>query len=353
MTSVPVTDDSPAVVRQLLVARERRRQRHRQRVAEHVMAELIRDAAVVCAEPWVVLPTLGDTVVIRSGPPGPDAAAAGRVVKAALSAAADDGLRRHERMLLHLACTGVGRPLVPEVLASGWVGSHRFVVEEVLDGRPLAAVTSVADTRAALAAVGSIHEASAHARTWAPADVGRWLGGDLARIRAAVRSPGLRATVDALADALVEAFAEQELTAGVVHGDLWSGNVLVVDEPERRVSGVVDWERGSSSSLPELDLAHFVLCAHPLGFAAAVRASLGAPDATVGEWASALGVSTPNPSLGRAACTALTWAMHVGSGLTARRRYAPGRLWVRREVESVLEVLGQPIVLSSVAANGG
>lgn len=351
MTTGAFTADGPVVVRPVLAGRARLRQRHRERVGMRVMAALANRPDVAVAEVWNTLPTIGDTVVLRCGPS--PSAPLGQVVKVAMSAAAGDGLCRHERMLVHLADTGIGGAVVPEVLATGWVGAQRFVVERAVAGVPLPVAVTVADTRAALAAVGIVHAASAHGRTLGPVDVRRWVGDHLGRIRGAVHDPLLRRTVDALEGALVEAFAARPLVASVVHGDFWPGNVLVVDEPERRVSGIVDWERSSTSGLPERDLAHFLLSARPGGYAAAVRASLGAPDTTVGEWAATLGLPTPNPSLGRTACTALTWALHVGATLADRRRYAPGRLWIRREVVSVLAVLARPGVLDTVAANRG
>jgi hypothetical protein len=65
----------------------------------------------------------------------------------------------------------------------------------------------------------------------------------------------LGADLDRLAE-LHEKLRQQSVPRTAVHGDLWSGNVLVAG---RRIMGVVDWECGSVSGEPVRDLARFAL----------------------------------------------------------------------------------------------
>lgn len=65
----------------------------------------------------------------------------------------------------------------------------------------------------------------------------------------------LGADLDRLAE-LHEKLRQQSVPRTTVHGDLWSGNILVA---AGRVTGVVDWECGRVSGEPVRDLARFAL----------------------------------------------------------------------------------------------
>ena len=87
------------------------------------------------------------------------------------------------------------------------------------------------------------------------------------------------------------------MTAAVVHGDFWSGNVLVrTTESGPEVTGIVDWENARRVGLPDTDLVHWWLAGQPVELGAAVRSALVTP-----AWASAeladLPVTLPNPQL--------------------------------------------------------
>lgn len=274
------------------------------------------------------------------------------VVKLARSAADDHALLCSERTVARLTRAGVSPAVLPRVRASGWAGEHRFVVEDLPAGTPVRADAPPETSRDALATIGAVHEATAEWRVWSADSFGASLAPHLDTISAAVRTPTQRRVAEAVVVALVAAFAERPQVTAVVHGDFRAGNVLVQGEQPARVSGVIGWERSASDAVPELDLVHFLLARRPGGLAAAVCASLGAPDTTVGEWAATVGVGTPNPSLGRAACTTWAWLAHAAAVLRRRRTGDPAGERVVADVSAVLDLLGRPGVLAGLARHG-
>lgn len=335
----------------LVQARAWHRQVRRERAGAEAMAELARAPRCPVVTSWRVLPTVGDTVVLRvvTRDDGD------LVVKVALSPAASSGLERHARALAHLADVDEVRSVVPELVAWDSLGGHHCVIERAAAGSPLTADRSAASTTSALHLMARVHGATAQEGARGTGSVQEAVDVDLARLDDVSRTGARRRTVARLTDALGRALDTCRPVTSVVHGDFWPGNVLGVGEPGRRqATAIVDWERASLCGLPELDLVHYLLDVHPGGFAAAVRTSLAAPETTVGEWLATVGVPTSNPRLGRKLCTVLAWLGHVGAGLEATRRFAAGPLWLRSEVDSVLDVLAaHDGLLGELAAGHG
>jgi hypothetical protein len=333
----------------LLQVRAWHRQSCRGRIGVEVMAELRRSSWCPAVTSWSAVPTVGDTVVLRA-----TTAAEGDVmVKVALSGAASSGLDRHAAMLIHLAEVDGARSCVPELVARGSLGGRRCVVERASAGSSLAVGVDEGSTITALQLMAGVHIATAHERPQGIGPLHEVVGADLERVAQVCRTDVRRRTVAGLAEMLAVGLGAQPLVTSVVHGDFWPGNVLAVGDPGRRqATSVVDWERASTSGLPELDLVHYLFDVHPGGFAGGVRASLAAPESTIGEWLGATEVPVLNPQLGRKLCTMLVWSGHVGAGLEATRRFGAGPLWIRNEVSSVLDVLGADAGLLTDLADG-
>ncbi len=333
----------------LLQVRAWHRHSCRERAGAEAMAELSRSSWCPAVTSWDVVPTVGDTVVLRA-----TTATEGDVmVKVALSDAAGHGLDRHAAALAHLGGVDGVRGCVPELVARGSLGRHRCVVERAASGSSLTIGSDKGSTSSALQLMAGVHLATAHEPPQGIGPLHEVVGADLARVAQVCRTDTRRRTVAGLTEALAVGLGAQRLVTSVVHGDFWPGNVLAVGEPGRRqATSIVDWERASPSGLPELDLVHYLLDVHPGGFADGVGASLTSPDGTVGEWLAAAGVQVPNPQLGRKLCTVLAWLGHVGAGLETTRRFGAGPLWIRNEVSSVLDVLGADAGLLDDLADG-
>jgi hypothetical protein len=128
-----------------------------------------------------------------------------------------------------------------------------WVLEELLPGRRPAALTAgltgqVAAFLAALPASGDLPRPADDAAVVAPV---------------AGASDG---AVHAAADAV--AASPPAGRAGLGHGDLWTGNVLVDGE---RLTGVVDWDSWSPARLPGVDLLHLLATERRIS----TRAALG------------------------------------------------------------------------------
>ncbi|HEY2934964.1 MAG TPA: phosphotransferase [Gaiellaceae bacterium] len=166
------------------------------------------------------------------------AAGPGRVVRVAIGPAAEL-LRVQRESLAGLRPLERFERVVPRVVADGRTGLADWLAERRLQGNPAA-------------------EAPPDALDFLVALFG---GGEGAPVRAADDAELLAALVPAEADGLrgIAASVDDALAGvrrGFVHGDFWSGNLLVEDD---RLSGVVDWDAAGPGRLPLVDLLHLRL----------------------------------------------------------------------------------------------
>lgn len=228
-------------------------------------------AAVPQADPraggWEVLDadwTSTGTAVVRLGPPGGQPVALLRI--------SPSGAARlpHETRVLHeLAAAKLPAPIaaaLPRRLAAGTVSGSAYAVDALVPGVPADTLETDAEAWAAVSGttVGlltSLHQATAtrivcdddqlHAWVDAPLDV-------LAQGAARWHLLAPTSRIAALRERLRAALRGVVVEAGWVHGDLWSGNLLV-DPSTRAVTGVVDWDLAASPDLPLLDVLHLLL----------------------------------------------------------------------------------------------
>ena len=122
-----------------------------------------------------------------------------------------------------------------------------------------------------------------------------------------------------------------------MHGDFWSGNVLIRStEAGPEVTGIVDWENARRVGLPDTDIVHWWLTEQPVELGAAVRRALATPVWAAAELA-ALPVRLPNPQLAIADIVLLTWLGHVGAGLARTTRNPLSPMWLARNVRPVMQ----------------
>ncbi len=154
--------------------------------------------------------------------------------------------------------------VIPTVLATGDSGPWAYTVETARPGRRLDDRHLVGEVVArgritALAAVGSLHRATARsvaAETIRAAWIERRraLAADLL-----ARRPGAsRAALDTLVEAAGAGLTDgRSVRAGWIHGDLWAANILVDDRG--LISGLVDWDSAEPDEEAGQDTLHLIL----------------------------------------------------------------------------------------------
>jgi hypothetical protein len=271
------------------------------------------------------------------------------VVKIATSPAATARLDRHAQLLgwLRPALGGPTAALLPQVMRRGRYRGERVLVETRLPGSR-ADVPSPGPgpdprlTAAALAAIAEIHHSTAAPATLDQTVLRRWVDEPLGYLRQLPAWAATPAALDRLARTLHESLTGCQVTAAAVHGDFWSGNVLVrAGEAGPEVTGIVDWENADRVGLPDTDLVHWWLAGQPVGLGTAVRHALDVP-AWAGAELAALPVALPNSQLATEDIVLLTWLGHVGAGLARATRNSLSRVWVTRNIRPVLQCFDVP-----------
>jgi hypothetical protein len=284
--------------------------------------------------PHRLLTSDSDVLVVALDPPtGPS------VLKLATSPAATAGLNRHADLLTGLGSELAGGPignLLPRTLNRQALNGNGILLETRMPG---AVSNDPAVTPAALTAIAALHSATASRTPVGPALLEVWVDEPLRHLRRLPKRLADPAGLDALAGRLHQALAEQELGVSTVHGDFWSGNVLV--DEHREVTGIVDWEDGRRVGLPDVDLVHWWLVAQPGELGAVVSRALDEPNAAESALA-ALPVTRPNPQLGAETVVLLAWLTHVAGGLARAVRNPLSPVWAARNVRPVVARLARP-----------
>ena len=274
------------------------------------------------------------------------------MVKVARTAAGQASLDRAagaQRTIAEIEALGSWRARLPTVMSDGHAGDWRFVVETALPGRPLALPAPddpgwPVALEAALGAIEGLHGRTASnirrsidarggwtsaSRPWARSDR-RWLGmtrGWTERWRPA--SSGSRPSS-------VSWSAQASLSAGWIHGDYWSANILV--DEAGGVSGIVDWDSAEPDELAAHDVFHLVLYARKLrrreALGAVVADLLGGSAFDAHELA-ALERAGP-PGFGIRTTALLYWLQFVESNLRRQPGLATSERWLAANVGAVV-----------------
>lgn len=281
--------------------------------------------------PYRLLTSDSDVLVVALDPPsGP------LVLKIATSPAATAGLDRHADLLTGLGPEVTGGPLgplLPRVLLRRTLDGQRVLLETHLPG---ATSDDPALTPAALAAIALLHSTTASTTLVGPAQLRDWVNEPISHLRRLPARLADPAGLDTMSTVLHQALAEQEVTTSTVHGDFWSGNVLVDhSEDGPIVRGIVDWENGRSGGLPDVDLVHWWLAVQPGELGTAVRRALDDPAAVEAALA-AFPVPRPNPQLPVETVVLLAWLGHVAGGLSRAVRHPLSPVWAARNVRPVV-----------------
>ncbi|MVZ91669.1 phosphotransferase [Microbacter sp. ANSKLAB05] len=260
------------------------------------------------------------------------------VLKIGRSEAADRNLTRHVDAVatVRSRCGPEFAALLPEVLDRATVGERTVVRETLLPGHAPATVPAPV----AMAAISRLHQHTARTLTvtshlmavWVDAPASYLLGLD----------PGDRnhAVVSRITAYLRESLLDEEITVSCTHGDFWPGNVLASGlDPDREVTGIVDWENFMDPGLPDTDPLHWYLSTRPGDLGPAVCSVLDDPG-QLGEYRESVGVRPANPQIDPGCLVVLVWLWHVANTLARSTRSGPGRIWLLRNVHPVLRRFG-------------
>lgn len=302
---------------------------------------------------WAVqrlVPTVNELTVVTLGPPERPPAA---VLKLPRSDAAVTNVRRQGMVLATLQadpCLGAWHALLPKRLAEGEIAGQVYAVEQVLPGVDARQVLSDPATRARLlgaaaAAIGLLHRRTTAAVVVDAGILERWVERPLRLVRGVTAArPGAgggRRAIERLAAELRDALAGRTLAVSWVHGDFAPGNILATPDGAT-LTGIVDWESARPADLPLLDLLQLLLSTRmsvqgrELGDV--VRALLDGSEWSPDEQAllDAARSALPGDAVEMRALVLLCWLRHVAANLAKSTHYAGHRLWVAKNIETVL-----------------
>jgi aminoglycoside phosphotransferase (APT) family kinase protein len=289
--------------------------------------------------------TTGSGFVALAGPPGCPAVA----VRTAADPRGLVGLVREHDELAAVAALELPpsfRRLLPRPVAAGRVGDTGYLAEqalpgEVLDPRRLSAGERTVLLDAIAGAIRPLHDASATVCRPSSEDLDAWVDRRVALVWSLIgvgsRDRGAEARLVGAATTLTDSLWGREVRTTRVHGDLWTGNVLVelCERGGIEVSGIVDWDSSAYPELPFQDLLHLELYTRKL----VARSSLGevVADALVAQSGSAVGGA--GRSLTHREELLLYWLRQVEVNVARNPRVAASPRWRQRNVDPVLACL--------------
>ncbi|MGH2888832.1 MAG: phosphotransferase family protein, partial [Solirubrobacteraceae bacterium] len=317
-------------------------------VLSDVLAELGRTG-----DRWTLqreIPTRNDVAVGIIGRVGRGPAA---VIKYARGPATLRSLRPNASALQSLArapwLPAEWRALVPRVIAAGPLGRGAYVAETCLPGRTMEALLRDGAEPGALldasaTAIDRLHTATGRSDRFDEALMAELVEAPLQRLCTVLAHRPGRASRKALAHLRTElcALAGTKLTSAWTHGDLSPGNILI-GGPDTAVTGIVDWEAGTTRGLPQLDLLQLLISTRTaiegreLGSVVVELRRDGAWHPHEQQAVRKLDLGAGSPST--RTLVLLAWLAHVSANLRKSTRYAHNPLWLRRNVDPVLHSL--------------
>jgi aminoglycoside phosphotransferase len=222
----------------------------------------------------------GSGFVALVGPPGRPALAIRTATDARRLAAL---VREHDALA---AVASVELPaafsrLLPRPVAAGRIDDGGYLAQqalpgEVLDPRRQSSAERAAFVESIADAIRPLHEAATVVRRATPEDLDLWVDARVALVWSLVgsgpRDGPAEARLAGVASTLRDSLRGREVHPTRIHGDLWTGNVLVDTAASGIVvSGIVDWDSSADPELAFHDLLHLVLYTRKL----VTRSSLG------------------------------------------------------------------------------
>ena len=293
--------------------------------------------------PEGTLRSVSDTAVVFLGSPTSSA-----VLKVVATGSAR-ALAREQEVLERLADDhrlGAWRRMVPTVL-DAWHDGHGacLLLSRLPGAAPGAGVARPSGwlTGAAYAAVAPLHRLGSSPVVVDEPLLQRWVDEPVARVaRVLPRRQTYGTLLEDLRQMLRRQLGGRVATMGWSHGDFHPGNVTL--DGDAGVCGIVDWGGARPDSLPDIDLAHWLLTTaavdghRELGREVADR--LGRRECWSPPEAALLQSGASSHDLPPRALLLLAWLSHVRMNLDKSDRYAASPVWLRRNVLPVLRAFG-------------
>jgi aminoglycoside phosphotransferase (APT) family kinase protein len=242
------------------------------------------------------------------------------------------------------------RRLVPEVVATGEVSGVGYLVQRFLAGRGVDPRRRGRHGRARLlaavaAAIRPLHEATAAEEAPSAEDIERWVDRRVGLVlqltgSEARRDRSVDARLAALCSTLRESLLGSPIRTARIHGDLWTGNVLIERDPggAPAVSGIVDWDSSTGNEPPFQDLLHLQMYTQKLVERAPLGTVIVRALAGKGPQPSLAGQVEP-PTLTRREELLLYWLRQVEVNLVRNPAGSADPRWRRRNVDPVIACL--------------
>lgn len=272
------------------------------------------------------------------------------VLKLACTPAGDACLLRQQHTLERIsgaARLGRWRALLPDVLAHGIVGDHRYSIERLLPGTvgsslpgPLAATDALRDAGRVIA---EFHSVTGRVEVPSSVLLDRWVEPALLLLSEVpmLLGPARRQRlVMRLRDRIRAGIEGRALWVGRTHGDFVAGNILFAGST---VTGIIDWDRSQVDGVALVDPMTLLLTDR-------ARAAGTALGGVVRDLCHGAPLTYREQGLldgHRAACPAdtiepdvlglLAWLQHVRNNLLKSSRYRSHPAWVHRNIETVLK----------------
>ncbi len=282
---------------------------------------------------------------------GPRHGPAVLMVKLPVSAWADGALQTHVQVVKRLCADerlADRSGLLPVIRGEGYAGGLRYVVEEMLPGRPASSLlrskNGAAALQAAARAITAIHDRTGDNLRVDEAVIDAWVWRPVRAVCAALPASGRSGwrsdALERIGENVASALHGREVEVSWVHGDYWPGNVLV-SEDGSTVTGIVDWGLAESGLPPLHDSIDLILFARRIrqrrdvGFLA--RAMLEDPrlDPAESYVVQTVGLGWPADRPGVRLAIVLAWLRHIG-GVAGVGGHVQNPWWVRQNLDPML-----------------
>ncbi len=238
--------------------------------------------------------------------------------------------------------------LVPEVIDSGRVDDVTWMTQSLRPGSSGVAeeVSAAMSIDVACAAIASFHALTSRRTPLDASVMCRLVDEPLAIIEAA--RPMQAARLATLRTTLRSALDRPTLTLSVVHGDFVRSNILLSADAAT-VQAVIDWELAQEASLPEIDLAHFVLAlgseVSQMEQGALVEPILAGQGSPMLAWFDIARAHSQNDLDARLALS-IGWIHHVAANLGKSEAFAQNQFWLSANVDRALASITENVEVS-------
>lgn len=235
---------------------------------------------------------------------------------------------------------------IPRVLLTGEVLGRFYSIETCLPGRAATGFLGSPPTAEEITGHAAIFLMAFHraSRRDSVMDLSRWhetVSPAVEQVEPLAGSGGLSAEYAAVTSEVQARLLGRAVPVVFAHGNFWAGNLLW--EPDRGLTGVVDWDGAAESGLPLVDLLYFLVRADSLGRRVSLGEAVvewmkeGTRPALENRWVEPYcrAVSVPADLLGP--LFYICWLQQVHLHTRYGSRAVANPVWLRKNVLDVVE----------------